>query len=256
MLRNNGAIISTLRTAWKLYRATLKVCFFFAVISAAFAEYFKLYALNSGVGEAMRGYVETGKLPADLLNVRSLAFLGLLSMLVTMCVYGFLVCIGGMRVKEELKGPKLMKEAFALFKKRFPLFLLVCALNGFLWFIASFLSIFGLWLVTSFTLILLPSVLLGNVGVWMSFRENFRLLGSNLLYALQLGFIVVLLLLLKYIVHVPFLAISGDGIDVGLEHVLIIFADAFTLPFIIMIMVVAFYELNAQDDMPINVNEE
>lgn len=252
MLKNKGAIVNTLKNAWQMYRATLKSCFLLAMISAVIAEYFKLYALNSGVGEAIQSYMHSGKLPDSLPNAQFLAFLGLFSMFVTMCVYGLLVCVGGNYLKEGVAQKDVVKSAFLVFKKRFPLFLMVCILNGFLWFLASFLNIFGLWLAASFTLILLPTVLLGNVGVWMSFRENFRLLTGNLLYALQLGFIVMLVLLLKYVVYALFMAIGHAGdMNFGIEHVVIVFVDALTLPFIIMIMVAAFDELNVRDDMPI-----
>ncbi|WP_157966649.1 hypothetical protein [Fastidiosibacter lacustris] len=242
--------MNTLNVAWNLYRSTLKVCFIFALVSAVIAEYFKLYALNAGVGEIIHAYMQSGQIPATLPDAEVLALLGLSSMFITMCVYGLLICIGGEYFKEGVIKPELMKNAFAIFRKRFGLFLLVCILNGFLWFLASFLSIFGFWLVTSFTLILLPTVLLGNVGVWMSFRENFRLLGSNVLYALQLGFIIVAILLIKYVVYALFAAI-GDGVSFGINHVVIIFIDAFSLAFIVMVMVAAFYELNAKDDLPI-----
>lgn len=252
MLKNKGATVNTLKSAWQMYRATLKSCFFLAIISAAIAEYFKLYALNSGVGEAIHSYMQSGKLPENLPDAQFLAFLGLFSMFVTMCVYGLLVCIGGNYFKDGISQKDGVKKGFVIFKKRFPLFLMVCVLNGILWFVASFLNIFGLWLAASFTLILLPTVLLGNVGVWMSFRENFRLLTGNLLYALQLGFVVMLVLLLKYIVYALFMAIGQAGdMNFGVEHVVIIFVDALTLPFIIMIMVATFHELNARDDMPI-----
>ena len=253
MLKNKGAIINTLNIAWNLYRSTLKACFVFALISAILAEYFKLYALSSGVGEAVENYMQTGKLPTSIPDAQFLAFLGVLSMLVTMCVYGVIICIGGEYFKEVgAISSKSIKSALAVFRKRFALFLLVCVLNGVLWFLASFLSVFGLWLVASFTLILLPTILLGDVGAWMSFRENFRLLTSNFLYALQLGFVIVVVLLLKYLIYALFVAMGGDsGMDFGVEHVVVIFFDALTLPFIIMIMVAAFYELNARDDLPV-----
>ena len=66
MLTNKGVIVNTLRIAWRMYRATLKSCFYFAIISSAVAEYFKLYTLNSGVGEAIQSYMQSGKLPATL----------------------------------------------------------------------------------------------------------------------------------------------------------------------------------------------
>ncbi|WP_440682040.1 hypothetical protein [Cysteiniphilum halobium] len=252
MLKNKGAIVNTLKSAWQMYRVTLKSCFLLAIISAAIAEYFKLYALNSGVSKAVHSYMQTGELPNGFPDAQFLAFLGLFSMFVTMCVYGLLICVGGNYLKEGMAQKNAIQKAFSIFKKRFPSFLMVCILNGFLWFLASFLNIFGLWLAASFTLILLPTVLLGNVGVWMSFRENFRLLTGNLLYALQLGFIVMLVLLLKYVIYALFMAIGQAGnVNFGVEHVVIIFVDALTLPFIIMIMVAAFYELNARDDMPI-----
>lgn len=252
MLKNKGAIVNTLKIAWKIYSSTLRLCFFFAIISAAIAEYCKLYALNSGLSFAIQSYMQSGKWPASLPHAEFLAFLGLLSMFITICVYGLLVCIGDNYTKDGVSEKDIVKKAFLIFKKRAPLFLMVCILNGLLWFLASFLNIFGLWLVASFTLILFPTVLLGNVGVWMSFHENFRLLGSDLLYALQLGFVVILVLLVKYIVYALFIAIGNAGdLNFGIEHVVIVFIDALTLPFIIMIMLAAFYELNAQDDMPI-----
>lgn len=253
MLKNKGSIVKTLKMAWELYCATLKVCFFFAVVSATIAEYFKLYALNSGVAEVLHKYMQTGTLPASLPDAQLLAALGLFSIFVTMCVYGLLICVGGGHIRDGKSKHGVTKKAFLALKKRFPLFLMVCILNGFLWFLASFLNIFVLWLVASFTLIVLPTVLLGNVGVWMTFRENFRLLGGNLLYALQLGFIIILLLMIKYIVSVIFMAfVSAGSVNFGIEYVVIIFVDSLILPFIIMVMVAAFHELNAQDDMPIS----
>ena len=177
-----------------------------------------------------------------------------LSIIVTVIVNAMIICIGGEIFKTKTKTctKDTLGCAFAMFRSRIGLFIVVSVLNGLLCLLGSLLSIFGIWIMTSFTLILFPTVLLGGMCVFATFRENFRLLGSNALYALQVGFILMLILLIKHMLYTVFSGTDAGNIGFAIEHVVNIFIEALLLPLSLMVMVAVFFELNAKDDMPMS----
>ena len=249
----NSAVVNTLKNAYGLYRSAFKVCFVFAVILAAITESFKVLALQSGIDKMAQSYLEEGVVPTHLQASEALLWVGLLSIVATVIVNAMIICIGGEMFKAQAKfcSKDNLNASFSMFRSRIGLFIVVSVLNGILWVLVSMLSVFGIWIISSFTLILFPTVLLGGMGVVATFRENFRLLGSNALYALQLGFVLMLILFAKYVLYAIFSAAHAGDVGFGIEHVVIIFIEALLLPFSLMIMVAAFFELNAKDDMPV-----
>lgn len=178
-------------------------------------------------------------------HIQLLVVMGLVSMLLTIFIYGMLISIGNIYIqKGELQSPKdVIIQAFIAFKKRFLIFFIVCIINGCLWFFSSFLNILGLWLSISFTLVLLPVALLENEGIGIIFQKSLYLISKNLIYVLQSGLAVMVVLLLKY--YICILILTPNFIEsiplVGIQHVILIFLDALILPLIAMLMIAVFY---------------
>ncbi|WP_162902111.1 hypothetical protein [Facilibium subflavum] len=249
-----NTILDTLKNTLALYKATFKVCFTLALILAAVTEYFKIYAFNLGFNQAIQQYLEEGTLSQDLQGNGTLIWLAVVSIILTVMVYALLVCIGGVQSQSPDSAFSKVKfsQAWLYFRRRFFSFLGAFFINAVLWVIGSFLSLIGIWLVVSFTFVIFPVILLDNLGTISGYKENFRLIRANVIYILQLGFITLVLLFVKYLAYLLFSGLGGQaGMSFGIEHVVLVFVEALVLPFVMLLSVSAFYELNRRDDMPI-----
>ncbi len=247
-MKYNNKIINSITTAWNLYFSNLRLSFSFVLISTIISECFKLYAIRIGIDHIIYEFIHNGNISNKLDDITILCLLGIISILLTTCVYGFLICIGGEYLKQHVKKNfpinESIKNAFILFKKRFGLFLLICFfLSLLMWILANLLNILGILLVTSLTIILLPTTFLGNFGIFLNFyKTNFQSLVKDCIYIFQLGIIILTILISKHIIYM-IIANFADTINYGIKHVILVFSDALTIPFFLMIMVEAFNEI-------------
>ncbi len=250
-----NSIVETLKNAFQLYRSTFKICFIIAMLLSVITEGFKVYAQSLGLGKVVAAYINTGKIDESALsNHGLLMFLAVATIVLTLLVYGLLICIGAIKAQSaQNEGffAKDMQAALLMLRRRFWSFVGAFILSIILWVFGSFLSLIGIWIVISITLVFFPVVLIDNLNPFAGFKENLRLMRPHIWYVLQLGFIVVLLLFLKSGLYLLFTSITGvDQLGFGIEHVLMIFIEALFLPYVMMLSVAAFYELNKRDDLP------
>jgi len=241
------AITATLKETVNLYKFSFKVCFVFSLALSVLTEYFKIYAINLGLYDALKQYFESGNIPEHLQNNTLLGFLGILSIVATIVVYGLLVCLGEMQFKNKTAAIKKFEiyKALSIFKGRFWPFFGVFFINVILSGLAGFLGVIGIWLITSFSFIVFPLILLSNLGVFQAYKRTFVVMGKNAVYAIQVGFIAVILLGIKYLIYFIFIAINDyDNIHFGIEHAVMVFIEALTLPFVTMLMISVYHRLS------------
>ena len=237
---------STLKETMRWYKSSFKICFILSLALSVITEYFKAYAIHLGLYDALKQYFESGDIPQQFQHNTLLGALGILSIVTTIVVYGLLVCIAGMQLQKQAVATTKadIYQAINIFRARFWPFLGAFFISVILWGLAGFLGIIGIWLVTSFSLIIFPVVLLSNVGVFLGYKKTFSLMARNSVYALQMGFITIILLGIKYLVYFIFITINDyNNIHLGIEHVVMVFTEAVTLPFITMLMVSVYHHL-------------
>jgi hypothetical protein len=111
-------------------------------------------------------------------------------------------------------------------------------INIFLSGVAGFLGVVGLWLINSFSFIVFPLVLLADIGVFQAYQRSFVIMGKNVTYALQVGFVMVLLLGIKHFIYFVF-----NNTYFGLERTVVVFTEALLLPFVTTLMIVVYHHL-------------
>ncbi len=237
MEKNNAN--QTLARAWQLYKSGFGTFFKVAFIAAAFVEYLYVYLINHHINfssmEDQSADVPTG-----------MFWLSVITLAVMIMVTGFIIARGGSQVKnpEASSSSELNKIATRLLMERLGTFTLVYITSVILLVGASaFLSVVGMWLVTTFTLVLYPAVLVGKQRFIGAYRQSVKWAGSDIWYTFQLALIVVGLWLLDHVLR----AILGygfeaqdDSISFGVQQVIVIFINAVIMPLGLMIAVAAY----------------
>lgn len=255
-MAGKNAVAKTVKSALQLYRNSFKICFMLSMFLAVVSECFKVYAMRFGLYEAVAQYLKAGTINESRITHNGLLVsIAILSVISVVVVYALIVCIGILQGQNREKCFQTgdFNNAWQCFRRHFWCFIGAFILNVFLWGLGSLLSLIGIWLVISFTFVLFPVVLAEGLGPFAGFRENLRRIRPHIAYVLQLGLVVMLLLLLKVFLYSLLTGLSGfDRIEFGVEHVLIIFVDALVLPFVLMLSVAAYIELNHSDDLPMS----
>ena len=247
-MEGEKTIITTLRSTINLYKFSFKICFFLSLFLAVLTEYFRIYAETSGVYYTLKEYLKKGDISGNFPYDPLLAMLSILSIIISVIVYGSLLCLGEIQFKKQNTIVTRVDTCTALyvFKNRFWSFsggfFISIILSGF----ASFLGIVGVWLNNSFTYIIFPMILSNNVGVLEAYKKTFVIMVKSTLYTIKIGFIVGMLSIIKYLIFYIFFPIRNNDIFFGIQHAIIVFTEALMLPFLIMLMVSVYNHLQKQ----------
>lgn len=242
----------TLAEAKYMYKRAFKVAFVLTVLLAFLSEYFVVYMMNSGAMVALQVYNETGVMPENIPGASTLLWLSVAVILGTMVIYGLIICILGASRRAEsvaiYKSTAMLAIGFDLLKGRFFSLLGVYIICALIWSaLVMFLSVIGMWLAITFLLVAIPAVLLGGKNVFQGIAMSFKLAKDSIFYTFQIALMVVAMILIKPLLYVilPSLGIESS-VGFGLEHVIIIFIDACVKPFMLALVVAAYYELMRQ----------
>ena len=243
-----GLIANILVKSFDLYKRGFKIFLILGVFLATLSEYFKLKIINAGFDKVIIDYFHDKSLPENPDNYFSLLILGIISFLLVLTFNAFLLCLGiNLFTKKQSNTYECFQDAFRLFRRKLILFIIISIINGALFLIASILGLFGIWFITSFTLTVFPILFLSKHGVVSIFINNFILLGKNWICALQMGFLVVALMLVKNLIYVFLNSLTNTNVGFGIEHALIVFTEAFTLPLTLIISICTFFVLNEKE---------
>jgi hypothetical protein len=226
-----------------LYKSQFKVCFILAVVFSIITEYVKVYLINLGIDNALSHYFATGRLPDKLQNAAILTCLICISVVTTIIVHGILISLFNKKLSsskalsrigkiyEILNFIKIKKFCNAIIVK-----IILLEITQFLSFISYFLGIIGVWLVTSFSFIILPMVLFENIGVIKAYKKTINLMCKYSICSLQVGFMTIIMLSTKNIINVILYKyhISGS-LNTGMMHVITIFIEALIIPYTIIL---------------------
>ena len=240
------AIIVTLKETIFLYKFGFKIYFICALLLSMITEYFIIYVINSGLYKTLKYYIETGNTIQKIQYQSLIGFLGIISIIITIITYGLLICLGEIQFKNRsLVMTKLeIYKAFNIFKIRLLPFLGIFFINVITSALASIFGIIGIWLVTSFTFISFPMIILSKDTIFFTYKKTILTMVKNSLYSLQIGFISIILSFTKYIIYFIFSFINSySSICFGIEHALVVFINAFSFPFIIMLMISSYHLL-------------
>lgn len=239
----------TLAEAKYMYKRSFKVAFVLTVLLAFLSEYFVVYMMKSGAMQAIQAYNETGVMLDNIPGASLLLWLSIAVILGTMIIYALIICIlAATRQSQSVaiyKPTAMLSIGADLLKKRFfPLLgvYIVCAI---IWSaLVMFLSVIGMWIAVTFLLVAIPAVLLGGKSVFSGIAYSFTLAKNNIFYTFQVALMVVAIILIKPLLYVilPSLGVES-AVGFGLEHVIIIFIDACIKPFMLAIVVAAYFEL-------------